>query len=90
MAIGCDGYLGALYRRAREQSGHGANTAIIIVARRMAEIAWQMLNKKRKYENRVPKAASPQRVKTKAAKPIQPTDDTKTFPARSHISLAAS
>ena len=39
VAIGCDGYLGALYRRAREQSGHGANTAIIIVARRMAEIA---------------------------------------------------
>ena len=90
VAIGCDGYFGALYRRAREQSGHGANTAIIIVARRMAEIAWQMLNKKRKYENRTPKAASPQRVKTKAAKPIQQTDDTKTFPARSRISLAAS
>ena len=88
--IGCDGYFGALYRRAREQDGHGANTAIIIVARRMAEIAWQMLGQKRKYENRPPKAASPQRVKTKAAKPIQQTDDTKTFPARSRISLAAS
>ena len=39
--IGGDGYFGALCRRARETSGHGANTAIIIVARRMAEIAWQ-------------------------------------------------
>ena len=90
VAIGCDGYFGALYRRAREQDGHGANTAIIIIARRMAEIAWQMLGKKRKYENRPPKAASPQRVKHKAAKPTKPPGDTKTFPARSHISLAAS
>ena len=36
VAIGCDGYFGALYRRARETGGHGANTAIIIIARRMA------------------------------------------------------
>ena len=90
MAIGCDGYLGALYRRAREQDGHGANTAIIIVARRMAEIAWQMLNKKRQYENRAPKAVIPQRVKTKAAQAKKQPCDPKTFPARSRISLAAS
>ena len=90
VAIGCDGYFGALYRRAREQDRHGANTAIIIVARRMAEIAWQMLHKKRKYENRAPKAASPWRAKTKAAKPTKQPNDAQTFPARSHISLAAS
>lgn len=90
VAIGCDGYFGALYRRARETAKHGANTAIIIIARRMAEIAWQMLTKKRKYENRPPKAASPQGVKTKACKPTQQPTDPKSFPARSHISLAAS
>ena len=80
VAIGCDGYFGALYRRAREQAGHGANTAIITIARRMAEIAWQMLSKKRKYENRAPKAASPQRVKTRATKPTKQPCDTKNFP----------
>lgn len=93
VAIGCDGYFGALYRRAREQSGHGANTAIIIIARRMAEIAWQMLSKKRQYENRTPKAPSSQRVQAKAAnatRTTKPPGDMKTFPARSHISLAAS
>jgi transposase len=90
VAIGCDGYFGALYRRARESSGHGANTAIIIVARRMAEIAWQMLAKKRKYENRAPKAAAPRRVKTKTNKPEKQANYLNTFPARSHISLAAS
>ena len=79
-AIGCDGYFGALYRRAREQDKHGANTAIIIVARRMAEIAWQMLHKKRKYENRAPKAATPWRAKIKTAKPTKATQRHENFP----------
>ena len=49
-----------------------------------------MLTKKRKYENRAPKAAAPQRVKTKTNKPDKQANHLNTFPARSRISLAAS
>lgn len=94
VAIGCDAYLGTLYRRAREQGRHGANTAIIIVARRMVEIAWQILSKKRKYESRILKPASPQGIKlqatTQATQATRTNPQTKTFPARSRISLADS
>jgi transposase len=84
VAIGCDAYFGTLYRRAREQGRHGANTAIIIIARRMAEIAWQLLSKKRKYEARALKPAAIQGIKN------QTTQCAKTFPARSRICLADS
>lgn len=103
VAIGCDAYFGTLYRRAREQSGHGANTAIIIVARRMAEIAWQLLSKNRRYEPRSPSAPGLQNFKRKtgaridsaqrarsAQPPTEATPSTNTFPARSRISLAVS
>jgi len=53
VAIGCSPYLGGLYRQHRSR-GKGANTAIVIVARRMAEIAWQMLRHRRAYEDRPP------------------------------------
>jgi transposase len=51
VAIGCSSYLGSLYRQYRAR-GKGANTEIVIVARRMAEIAWQMLRHRRAYEER--------------------------------------
>jgi transposase len=90
VAIGCEGYLGALYRRARAE-GHGANTAIIIVARRMAQIAWQMLRHRRKYEKRTLSAARPQAMQSGTKpKPNQASKlELKTFPARSQIFVAA-
>jgi transposase len=51
VAVGCSSYFGGLYRQHRAR-GKGANTAIVIVARRMAEIAWQMLHHHRPYEDR--------------------------------------
>ena len=51
VAVGCSNYFGGLYRQHRAR-GKGANTAIVIVARRMAEIAWQMLQHRRPYEAR--------------------------------------
>ncbi|MEM9445789.1 MAG: IS110 family transposase [Verrucomicrobiota bacterium] len=39
VAVGCDSYLGSLYRHHRER-GKKANTAISIVARRMCQIIW--------------------------------------------------
>jgi len=51
VAVGCSNYFGGLYRQHRAR-GKGANTAIVIVARRMAEIAWQMLHQQRPYEDR--------------------------------------
>jgi transposase len=53
VAVGCSNYFGGLYRGHRAR-GKGANTAIVIVARRMAEIAWQMLRQRRAYEERPP------------------------------------
>jgi len=51
VAIGCDPYLGGLYREYRAR-GKGANHAITRVARRMCKIVWQVLHDKRPYENR--------------------------------------
>jgi len=51
VAVGHSNYLGGLYRQHRAR-GKSANTAIVIVARRMAEIAWQMLRHRRSYEDR--------------------------------------
>lgn len=51
VAIGCSPYFGGMYRHHRSR-GKGANTAITIIARRMAEITWQILTKDRDYEER--------------------------------------
>jgi len=51
VAIGCDPYLGGLYREYRAR-GKGANHAITRVARRMCKIVWQVLHDKRQYEKR--------------------------------------
>lgn len=51
VAIGCSPYFGALYQRQR-QRGKKANTAILIVARRMCRIVWQLLSEQRDFEKR--------------------------------------
>jgi transposase len=89
VAIGCDGYFGALYARAKKD-GHGSNTGIIIVARRMAEIAWQLLHHGRSYEKRTLSAARPQAAQSAVKTHHATKSELKTFPARSRICLAAS
>lgn len=49
VAIGCSPYFGGIYKAHRAR-GKGANTALIIVARRMAEIAWHLLHEQRPYQ----------------------------------------
>ncbi|MCC7518432.1 MAG: IS110 family transposase [Verrucomicrobiae bacterium] len=44
-------YFAGLYQHQRHR-GKGANTAIIIIARRLAEIAWKMLRERRPYQPR--------------------------------------
>ena len=51
VAVGCDGYFGALYRHHR-QRGKKATRAITIVARRLCKIAWQLLAENRPYQQR--------------------------------------
>jgi transposase len=53
VAVGCSNYFGGMYRGHRAR-GKGANTAIVIVARRMAEIAWQLLRQRRPYTEHPP------------------------------------
>ena len=48
VAIGCSAYFATLYRRHRER-GKAANTAITIVARRMARIVFHLLREQREY-----------------------------------------
>jgi transposase len=48
VAVSCSGYFGSLYRKHRDR-GKKANTAITIVARRIAEIAWHVLRENRNY-----------------------------------------
>jgi transposase len=47
-AVACSDYFGRFYKRHRAR-GKLPNNAIIITARRMAKIAWQMLHEKRDY-----------------------------------------
>ena len=54
VAIGCSPYFGALYRQQRAR-GKKANTAVIIVARRMCRILFQLLREKRSFEKRAAK-----------------------------------
>jgi hypothetical protein len=51
VAIGCSAYFGGLYKHHRGL-GKNANLSIIIVARRMCQIVWQVLTGKRSYEER--------------------------------------
>lgn len=53
VAVGCSDYFGTFYRRQRSR-GKAANTAITIVARRMAKIAWKMLTDGRDYTQHAP------------------------------------
>jgi transposase len=55
VAIGCSPYFGALYRQQRAR-GKKANTAVIIVARRMCRILFQLLREKRSFEKRAARA----------------------------------
>ena len=48
VAVGCSPYFGGLYRRHRSR-GKKANTAIMIVARRMCQIIYRMLKEQREY-----------------------------------------
>src|SRR5207245_7249317 len=54
VAIGCSPYFGSLYRQHRAR-GKKANTAILIVARRMCRIIWQLLEQKRDFEKLAPR-----------------------------------
>lgn len=51
VAISCSPYFGALYKQHRAR-GKKANSAILIVARRMCRIIWQLLQQKRDFEKR--------------------------------------
>lgn len=53
VAVGCSATFGSLYRYHR-QRGKKANTAITIVARRMAKIVWHLLQERRIFEERTP------------------------------------
>jgi transposase len=51
VAIQCSSYFGELYRWHKER-GKKSNQAIVIVARRLCEIAWHLLTENRPYEER--------------------------------------
>ena len=51
VAVGCSPYFGALYKQHRAR-GKKANSAILIVARRMCRIIFQLLREKRDFEKR--------------------------------------
>lgn len=53
VAIGCSPYFGQLYQAQRAR-GKKANTAIMIVARRMCQIAWSMLKEDRDFHPHKP------------------------------------
>jgi transposase len=49
VAVGCNAYFGGIYRAARSR-GKKPNTAITIVASRMAQIVYRILSERRKFE----------------------------------------
>src|SRR6266513_1789094 len=51
VAIGCSPYFATLYKQHRAR-GKKANSAVLIVARRMCRIIWQLLHEKRDFEKR--------------------------------------
>jgi transposase len=48
VAVGCSSYFGGIYRHYRVK-GKGANTAIVVVARRICQIVWHILTENRMY-----------------------------------------
>lgn len=58
VAVGCDAYLGGLYRHHRAR-GKKANTAIMITARRMCQIVFCVLHEKRAFQARVWRSSVP-------------------------------
>jgi transposase len=52
VAIGCDDYFRDYYQRLQKR-GKKPNTAVSNIARRMAQIAWEILYQKRPYESRL-------------------------------------
>lgn len=56
VTVGCNPYFGGIYRKARDR-GKGANTAITIVASRMATIVFHLLKEQRMFEPFPPKAS---------------------------------
>lgn len=58
VAVGCSDYFGSFYRKQRLR-GKGANEAITIVARRLAQIAWKLLSEERDYSPQAPARTSP-------------------------------
>jgi len=58
VAMNCDGYLGGRYKRLRT-GGKPPNTAITNVARRMAQIAWEILWQRRPYQLHPPQENFP-------------------------------
>lgn len=69
VAIGCSGYFGAIYKHHRSR-GKKANKAITIVARRMCQIVWHLLNERRPYASN-----PPARHKIKTISPAAPNED---------------
>jgi transposase len=57
VAMSCSPYFGALYRRHRAR-GKPANTAIIIVARRMCRIIWALLTDQRDFTPQPPQTSN--------------------------------
>jgi len=57
VAIAHSGYFGAIYRRQIER-GKIPNQAIIVVARRLCEIAWKVLREKRSFQTSAPAKTS--------------------------------
>lgn len=57
VAISNDSYFGSLYKR-QQARGKKPNTAITIVAHRMAQISWEVLSQRRPYEHRLPAATN--------------------------------
>ena len=58
MAVGCNPYFGGIYRNAKAR-GKKANTAITIVAHRMAAIVYQLLAERREFQPLPPSRQNP-------------------------------
>lgn len=66
VAVGCSDYFGTFYKLHRRR-GKGANEAIVITARRMAKIAWQLLTQQRDYAANPPRAPQSRKTTSPAA-----------------------
>jgi len=60
VAVGCNAYFGGIYRNAKKR-GKKPNTAITIVAHRMASIVYQLLAEQREFQPLPPKRQNPGR-----------------------------